>query len=151
MKHIRLHMIGTAFTAIALISSPARSETLFIPWVGANTGSGPNISSRVETGASVGVTAGGVVGADFDFGYAPDFFGSTFDSSVTTTMANMTVGIPFDETHAAGVRPYVTGGVGLIRTRISAPDRALSFANNDFGVAFLSHNRKRAWSWRRNS
>ncbi len=32
-------------------------------------------------------------------------------------MANLIVGIPFGGTRGAGVRPFVTGGVGLIRSR----------------------------------
>src|SRR5262249_13888166 len=47
---------------------------------------------------------------------------------------NVTVAIPFDGTHAAGIRPYVTGGVGLIRSRINTPGNGLAIVNNDFGV-----------------
>ena len=49
-------------------------------------------------------------------------------------MGNLIVGIPIGGTHGAGFRPYVTGGVGLIRTHLTAA-RCLTSqtSNNDWG------------------
>lgn len=135
MKRVNLHRIVAAFVTTAAISVPARAETLFTPWVGVNTGT-RNVSRVIDFGASVGTTAAGVIGVDFDFGYSPDFFGNSLNSYVLTTMGNVTVGIPFDRAGAAGIRPYLTGGVGLIRARIESPLPGVSFASNDVGVNF---------------
>jgi len=124
-----------AFTVLSLtlLPSGATAETLLVPWLGANSG-GPYSSGAIETGGSVGVTAGGVIGADFELGYSPNFFGNGLSTSVLTTMGNVTVGIPFDRTHAAGLRPYATAGVGLIHAHIDAAPYGYSISSNDLGV-----------------
>jgi len=49
-------------------------------------------------------------------------------------MGNLIVGVPIGGTHGAGFRPFVTGGVGLIRTQIDGGTVAtVSQSNNDFG------------------
>jgi len=128
-----MHFVAIAFVGVASIPWPARAETLLIPWVSANTSS-PYTSGIVGFGGSVGVTAGGVIGVDVDFGYSPEFFGNNLNSYVLTTMGNVIVGIPFDRAHAAGIRPYVTGGVGLIRAHIDSARNNYSIASNDVGV-----------------
>ena len=55
-------------------------------------------------------------------------------TSVFMAMGNVTLGIPFDRIRGTPIRPYVTGGVGLIRTRIDDPVYRYSFVNNDAGV-----------------
>jgi hypothetical protein len=83
-------------------------------------------------GFDLGGMFAGVIGAELDFGYAPDFFNEQADSSAMTVMANIMVGIPFGGTEGPGVRPFASGGAGLIRTsseRAVEPERS-----NDFGV-----------------
>lgn len=78
-----------------------------------------------------------MIGIDFDFGHSPpDFFGNGLNSYVLTTMGNVTVGIPFGGTRAAGIRPYATGGLGVIRARIDSLFSGYSIANNGLGVNF---------------
>ena len=49
-------------------------------------------------------------------------------------MANLLVGIPIGGTHGAGFRPYVTGGLGLIRQQIDGGTLFnVSSAGNDWG------------------
>jgi opacity protein-like surface antigen len=79
-----------------------------------------------------------MAGFELDFGYSPNFFSVspddndfdlTGDGNVTTLMANLIVGAP-----AGGVRPYASGGVGLIKSRVR--DAGTFFGridNNDFG------------------
>jgi len=135
MKRVNLHLIAAAFVTIAAFPLPVRAETLFTPWLGVNTGA-RNVSSTIDVGASVGTTAAGVIGVDFDFGYSPDFFGNNLNSHVLTAMGNVTVGIPIGGTRSPGVRPYVTGGIGLIRARLKSPFYGYSIANTDVGVDF---------------
>jgi len=63
----------------------------------------------------------GIAGGELDFGYSPSFFGTQNDfghNTVIDLMANVIVGVPIGGTHGVGVRPFVTGGLGLIRTQI---------------------------------
>jgi len=138
MKHVRLHLVVAAVVTVLSVASTARADGFFVPWVGVDTG-GRTASSAIDFGANVGSTYGGVVGVDFDFGYAPGFFGSSVDSHVLTAMGNVTVGIPFGSPSAPRFRPYVTGGIGLIHAHlgpvygVSGP-YAVSLSSNDFGV-----------------
>ena len=133
MKRASLNLVGAGFIAMMSVALPARADTFFVPWLGANTGN-QNVSGVIDVGASLGTMLGGTIGFDFDFGYSPDFFGNTLNSYVMTTMGNVIVGVPFDRGHAAGIRPYATGGIGLIRASIDSPRLGLSVANNDVGV-----------------
>jgi opacity protein-like surface antigen len=71
----------------------------------------------------------GAIGFELDFGYAPNFFESTegdadFDygeNNVTTLMANLVIGAPIGGQRGVGIRPYASGGVGIIRTHIDEP------------------------------
>src|SRR5262245_28147263 len=110
--------------AVALISAPiqARAEGFVTPWFGTNWGSGNNID---QGRAAFGINAGGmgarVIGGELNFGYSPSFLGTNNDfgnNTVIDLMGNLIIGIPVGGTHGVGVRPYVTGGVGLIRTQI---------------------------------
>jgi hypothetical protein len=133
MNRIRLRFAAGTVFGLMLIPQPARAETFLAPWLGVNTGS-RNSSAAIDLGATAGTNVGGVIGVDFDFGYSPDFFGNNLDSYVLTTMGNVTLAIPFGGTRAAGIRPYATGGMGLIRSRIDSPFAGYSVAHNDVGV-----------------
>ncbi|HMF96919.1 MAG TPA: outer membrane beta-barrel protein [Vicinamibacterales bacterium] len=139
MKTVKLYLVVVGVIGVLSIPSTARADGFFVPWVGVDTG-GRTASSAIDFGANVGTTAAGVIGVDFDFGYAPDFFGGSFDNHVLTAMGNVTVGIPFGSPSAPRFRPYVTGGIGLIRAHIgplyglSGPANGVSLGNNDFGV-----------------
>ena len=108
--------------AIALVSAPmpARADGFITPWVGSAFGS--NIQNGQTTfGVSAGGMGGGIVGGEFDFGYSPSFFGNQSDfgrNTVIDAMANLIVGVPVGGQHGAGIRPYVVGGAGLLRTQI---------------------------------
>jgi len=119
--------------AMALVFAPiqARADGFVSPWIGSAFGSCDGVSNGVSTSeiqngqTSFGVTAGGmgkgIIGGEVDFGYSPSFFGDKTlfgNNTVIDLMANLIVGIPVGGQHGAGIRPYVTGGVGLLRTQI---------------------------------
>jgi len=135
MTRTRSSVLVTALIYVFLLPRAAAAETLLIPWLGANNG-GPYSSGAIEIGSSVGGTFGGVFGADVDFGYSPNFFGNGLSSHVLTLMGNIIVGIPFDRAQAAGIRPYATGGLGLIRAHIDgAPySYGYSLGGNSLGA-----------------
>jgi hypothetical protein len=122
-------MKAIIFTAaIAAVGAPiqARAEGFVNPWAGVNFGSAKNFGSSVDNGrGAFGVNAGGmgagVIGGEVAFGYSPSYFGTKTDfgnNTLIDLMGNLIVGVPVGGTHGAGFRPFVTGGLGLIRTQI---------------------------------
>jgi hypothetical protein len=75
MKCVSVNLVVAGFIAFVSVPSPARADSLFVPWLGANTGN-ENVSGLVDFGAGVGTMFDGLIGVDLDFGYSPDFFGN---------------------------------------------------------------------------
>ena len=118
----------TAAAALAFSPVQARAEGYISPWVAANAGTGfdgNNLgrsfdNGRAGIGTQVGAMGKGIIGGELDFGWSPSFFGTTNDfgsNSVIDFMGNLIVGIPVGGTNGAGFRPFVTGGIGLLRTQ----------------------------------
>jgi len=124
--------------AIALVLAPtqARADGFVTPWIGSAFAS--NIDNGQTTfGVSAGGMGAGIVGGEFDFGYSPSFFGTKSDfgnNTVMNLMGNVIIGIPIGGQHGAGIRPYVVGGLGLIRSQIDGGTIAnVSSSENMFG------------------
>jgi hypothetical protein len=137
-------------------SRAAAADWMFTPFLGQTFKSsvdvGPSATDKFNRQLSYGASlmSGGVVGFELDFSYAPNFYGKTADSSnfigdgnVTTLMANLKIGAP-----AGRVHPYVSGGVGLMKSKVESASQFFSSVNrNDFGydigggiIGFASHN-----------
>jgi opacity protein-like surface antigen len=130
----------------------ASADWLFTPFVGGNFGGNANfgdfndfndeVERRVDFGASLGWMGKGIVGFEVDFGFSPNFFQDTVgdanfafgDSNVTTLMANVLVGAPIGGQHGPGIRPYASGGAGLIRASATGSTFFRDLATNDFGI-----------------
>lgn len=69
-------------------------------------------------GSSIGFLTDGVFGIEADLSFVPGFFtGISIESSlVTTLMGNVVVATPLGVSQY-GLRPYLTGGVGLLRAQ----------------------------------
>jgi opacity protein-like surface antigen len=124
--------------AVAAIFAPteARADGFVTPWVGSAFGS--NIKNgQITVGVSAGGMGAGTIGGEADFGWSPSFFGTKSDfgnNTVMNLMGNLIVGVPVGGQHGAGVRPYVVGGVGLIRAQIDGGSIAkVSSSTNMFG------------------
>jgi opacity protein-like surface antigen len=133
MTH-RIRVALTLLTLLAAAPKPAFADGLFTPWLGVNFAHEP-ADGRTSFGFTGTAMSGGVLGAEFDFGYSPSFFGeeNVFGTNnVLTAVGNLVVGIPLGGTSGVGVRPYGTAGVGLIRSRID--QLAIDFTSNDFGI-----------------
>ena len=87
-------------------------------------------------GVDAGWMGAGIIGGEVDFGWAPDVYGNTVDNHVWDLMGNLIVGIPIGGQSGPGVRPYVTGGLGAIHTKIVGGTPASSLDNTDFGFNF---------------
>jgi opacity protein-like surface antigen len=136
MNRVIKSLILVSAVAVVLAPVQARADGFVTPWVGSAFG------SNIQNGqASIGVSAGGmgagIIGGEADFGWSPSFFGTKSDfgnNTVLNLMGNLIVGVPIGGTHGAGVRPYVVGGIGLIRTQIDGGTIAtVSSSNNMFG------------------
>jgi opacity protein-like surface antigen len=121
----KLLLTASLFVLLALAASPARAQGYFAPYAGydfgGDAGACPSILNDCnEKKAAYGVTlgrVGGLFGIEEDLGYAPDFFGASDrfgENSVLTMMTNLVVALPL-----GGVRPYVSAGLGLMRTRVT--------------------------------
>lgn len=139
MKRFIQTLILTGAAAVVLAPTPARADGFVIPWVGSSFGSGASIDNgRGTFGVSAGGMGGGIIGGEFNFGYNPSFFGTNTDfgnNSILSFTGNVIVGIPVGGTRGAGVRPYVVGGLGLIRSQIDGNTNLFrpSSSNNMLG------------------
>src|SRR5262245_56450036 len=148
---LRKLLITGALALVASAGSPAKASAdwLLTPFVGATFGGSANIGNggedfgdeferKINYGASFGWMGNGAVGFEVDFGYSPNFFrvspdNGSFDligdSNVTTLMGNVIVGAP-----VGAFRPYGSGGLGLIRSRVDDVGGFFGKAtSNDFG------------------
>jgi opacity protein-like surface antigen len=119
MRQLLKLVVLTCSFAMAQAPMPVHAEGFFSPWVGVNFAHEP-ADGRTSLGLTGGNMGAGVFGGEIDFGYSPSFFGteSVFGgNNVLTLMGNLIVGIPIGGTSGAGFRPFVTGGVGLLRTQ----------------------------------
>jgi len=145
MRRAAKVLILTAAAALVLSPVQARAEGYISPWVATNAGTGFDSNNlgrsfdngRAGIGTQVGAMGKGIIGAELDLGWSPSFFGSTSDfgnNSVIDVMGNLIVGLPIGGTRGAGIRPYATAGLGLLRTQIDGGTIAtVSSSNNDFG------------------
>ena len=129
-------LILTGAMALVLAPIQARADGFVTPWVGSAFGSNIN-NGRTTFGVDAGSMGAGVVGGELDFGYSPSFFGTQNDfgnNTVINVMANIILGVPVGGQRGPGIRPYVVGGVGLIRTQIDGGTLAkVSSSDNMFG------------------
>jgi hypothetical protein len=150
----RLLMTGCLVLMVNVVTpTKASADWLFTPFIGMNWGSSVTFNDvfgdredefekRVNFGASLAWMGAGVAGFEVDFGYAPNFFESTEgdadfdygDNNLTTVMANLVLGAPIGGQSGAGIRPYASGGVGIIRSRINdAEDLFGDVSSDDWG------------------
>lgn len=136
------------------MAQPASADWLFTPYLGINFSGAANtidindfdeaFEQRVNFGGSIAGMTSGIFGVEFDFNYTPNFFqvtegGEDFellnvDSSLTTLMGNLVIGIPIGGTTGGGVRPYITGGAGVMRANINAEDLLDDLSTNDLAI-----------------
>ena len=146
-------------TALALLfigslAAPARADWYLTPYIGAAFGGASNqfvfndlddeFEQRVNFGGSFGWRSKGIFGVEVDYNVAPNFFQFTggtnnfdlfdFDSSVQTLMGNVVIAVPIGGSSGMGFHPYVTAGLGTIRTRLrSESDVFDDITSNDTG------------------
>lgn len=127
-------LILAATVAIVWSPVPASADGFVSPWLGANFANKP-ADGRGAWGVTAGGMGGGVIGGEVDFGYSPSFWGeeNVFGkNNVLNLMGNVIVGIPIGGQRGAGVRPYATAGLGLIRSEVDGLLSRDGVSDNDF-------------------
>ena len=128
--------------AVLLVVGPAsaRADWLFTPNIGVGFGGDTPSNDKLTYGASIGWMGAGVLGWEADLAYTPTFFETNTDNTslldsdnVTTAMANVILGVPVGGQAGPGIRPYVAGGLGMLKTHVANGDQLFNITNNDFG------------------
>src|SRR5262250_820340 len=144
MKQIYAVAVVCLF-GLLLSAVPARADGFVSPSVGVDFGGNAgstlrgavNNSNKLNVGAAIGWMSVGVFGLEEDFSWAPNFFGSggvAIDKTrVLTLMTNVIAGVPVGGQSGAGIRPYVSVGVGLLNQHVSTPTGVGEFSQNAFG------------------
>jgi opacity protein-like surface antigen len=155
---VRKWLVIGSIVAVAVVAAPrtASADWTLTPFVGWNFGGSADVQGsnaistlnkfekKIDYGASLAGMGKGVFGFEVDFGYSPNFFENstgtnnqfnfTSKSNVTTFTGNAILGIPAGGQHGASIRPYLVGGVGLIRTNVQDAAQLFSVTSkNDFG------------------
>jgi opacity protein-like surface antigen len=154
---MRSRLLQGARLALVLIflggvTTPASADWLLTPYLGVPFGGTAsfgdvgdfedNFEKRITYGATATWMGAGIIGFEVDLGSTPNYFEVTSgdddfdfgDSNVTTLMGNLVIGAPIGGTSGAGLRPYGSGGIGLLRTNISGGDFFDDLNTNDLGV-----------------
>ncbi|HSK10841.1 MAG TPA: outer membrane beta-barrel protein [Vicinamibacterales bacterium] len=135
---MKLHKILLMSLLTLVLAAPAARADWFVsPLVGVNFGGDTNNDSRKPpVGLSLGYMGAGVIGFETTFVYTPSFFNDSDiigDNNVMSWMGNIIVGVPIGIEQQ--VRPYASGGVGILRSRIGGDaDDIFDISRNDFGV-----------------
>jgi hypothetical protein len=95
-------------------------------------------NTKLTIGASAGWLGPGILGVEADFGYTPRFFerssGNLVASSqVLTLMGNVVMTVPRALT-GYSLRPFVSGGGGLMHVGIDDIAQAIPVDSNVFGI-----------------
>jgi opacity protein-like surface antigen len=144
MNGRRFVMVTALALATLLSSTAAHADGFITPFVGVNFGGSTddkfvdavNDNSKVNWGVGLGYMGGGIIGFEEELSYTPKFFaaGVTLGQvNVITLMSNVIIGIPIGGQAGGGIRPYVVGGVGLLRTDIDRASTLFRTSKNDFG------------------
>jgi len=128
--------------ALAAVPSAARAQGYLAPALGVTFGN-PSAQGRANFVADLGWLSRQPVGVELDVMYAPSFFGSDGpygQNSVTTVMGNVIFagsgGGGYGRRYGgrSSVRPYVSGGFGVMHETVNVPATSGTISNTDLGV-----------------
>ena len=144
MRVNRIWMAAAA-ACVMLSAAPARGADWFAtPFFGGNFGGATDqplfgkteaITNPSTFGVTGGWTGKGWLGFEGDVAYAPSFFdsdnGFIVKRSLTTVMGNVRVAVPFGG-HGGRLRPYASGGAGLLRPNLEEAGGGAAVQANKF-------------------
>jgi hypothetical protein len=132
-------LLSLIVAAALLAPKPAAAQGFISPFLGKNFGGDAaclQITDCEESTRNWGVafgSLGSVLGFEEELAYSKNFFGSapSYGSDVFTLMSNLMISAPIPV-----VRPYVLGGVGLIKSHVEPTATSLlslDASDNSFG------------------
>ena len=130
--------VAVLASIVWLSPAPATAQGYIAPSLG-TTFANPSAQGRADFVADLGwLSRFEPLGVEFDAMYAPSFFGNQGpfgDNSVTTIMGNVIVaGHGGGRRGAGAVRPYVSGGIGIMNEVVTTTEPGDRISNNDLGV-----------------
>src|SRR5262245_29697612 len=129
---LRVEMMVLALTVT--MASSARADWHLSPFVGANFGGSADNgnlqdaagdTNKFTYGFDFGWMGAGILGFDVDFAYTKNFFGDPDiirDNHLFTLIPGVIVGIPIGGQTGGGIRPYATGGIGIVNRSVDFID-----------------------------
>jgi hypothetical protein len=135
-------VIAVLAVSFFLIAPPANAQGYVTPSLGVVFGN-PSARGQADFVVDVGwLSRVEPLGFELDVMYAPSFFGTQGpygENSVTTYMANVVVaggsgGRFGGRRRTTTVRPYLSGGVGIMHEVVTTDVPANKIANNDLGL-----------------
>jgi opacity protein-like surface antigen len=138
----KILIAGACLVTLIGLPSAARADGYVSPFIGANFGGSVGTPLNVATrnrnraafGAQFGGMGGGIFGAEVDFSYTRNFFteseGIIESNTLLTVVPALIIGVPIGGQQGAGIRPYFTAGVGLVRRDFDFGS-LLSLSKND--------------------
>jgi opacity protein-like surface antigen len=147
----RKFLLGTvaAVAMTAALPATAAADWTFSPFIGSTFNGELNdvdlnesTQNKLSWGGSLMWMGEGIAGFEVDFGYTPEFFFNDDasgdidflgDGNVTTFMVNAVIGVPIGGDSGAGIRPYGTAGIGLVRQRVDEAIDVFDADNNSLG------------------
>jgi opacity protein-like surface antigen len=144
-------MLSALFILTLGVAAPASADVLLTPYVGVTFGTGVDLGDLVDFeefdkkttwGGTLTWMGAGIIGFEVDLGITPDFFEvnadgveeDILDTRVTSVMGNLVVGIPLGGQQGFGFRPYGSGGLGLLRSRIGPTEVFDDIDRDDLGL-----------------
>ena len=127
---MRTHRVAAlVLLGLCTRAGEARADGYVSPFAGVNFGgdAGGTFSQATQDrnhgtfGIDLGGMSGGVLGVELDLAYTKNFFGTgggVSDNSILTVMPTAIIGIPIGGQRGAGLRPYATAGLGVIRRNL---------------------------------
>lgn len=133
-------LLAALIVCLALPSAARAQQTFLTPYIGSSFNStidDYDFGTKLHYGVALTSVGRSGIGFEVDLGYAPtffepgedDFFNLDSKGSVTTLMGNLVIG-----GGGGGIKPYASGGIGLMRSRITAASELLDYKDNGFGV-----------------
>ena len=136
-----VRVIAVLAVSIFLSAPSANAQAYVTPSIGVVFGN-PSARGQADFGVDVGwLSRIEPLGFELDVMYAPSFFGTQGpygENSVTTYMANVVVagggGGRYGARRRTTVRPYVSGGAGVVHEVVTTDVPANRISNNDLGL-----------------
>ena len=128
------------------LTAPAQADWILTPYgglvFGGDLSNGDDLDDDIDGGSQrhgvyglgLGYMSDSALGFEIDLGYSPDFFGGEEtilpENNLATLMGNLVLNAPIGESG----RVYLSGGGGLLRTRVNDTNDFFDVDRNDFGV-----------------